>query len=136
MKNLKTTIAIFAVAITLFSCNKKAETPAAVATTEEQESTSTFSCKINGVSWVAKTASGGDNAALKLTAINATAADGNTMIFTLKEAIAKQGTVALDGTNGRLLITVKTKIIVSPTRVALLLKLLPAPAPKELSVLL
>ncbi len=94
---IKTTITFLATVLFAISCSKKDDAPAA-----SEEGTGTFTCKIDGVPFTAASASGGDNAALRLTAINARFADGNTMIFSLKEAIAKVGTITCDGTNGSL----------------------------------
>jgi hypothetical protein len=104
---IKNTIKIFAIAMTLFcftgslvSCSKSDDAAA------EESGSSTFTCKIDGVNFVAISASGGDNSAnttpgvLRATTINARAADGNTMIFQLIEGNAKVGTITLDGTNG------------------------------------
>lgn len=106
---IKKTITIFAVAMTLLcfvsslslvSCSKDDDTPAA------EEASGTFTCKIDGVPFVATLASGGDNSKIVApgitltTFINASAADGNAMIFSLNEANAKVGTITLDGTNG------------------------------------
>jgi hypothetical protein len=98
---IRNTITIFAIAMTLFSCSKKDDAPAAV-----EEGSGTFTCKIDGVAWTATSATGGDNSAnttpgvVRATFINARAADGTTMIFSINEAIAKVGTITLDGTEG------------------------------------
>jgi hypothetical protein len=97
---IKNTITIFAIAMTLLACSKSNDNPA------DSSGNGTFTCKIDGVPFTATSATGGDNSKIVApgitlaTFINARAADGSTMIFSIDQTDCKVGTLNLDGTDG------------------------------------